>query len=104
MPLSYIDQEIHSARLRLYGRIVLLCLRMAPHAGGAMTFDIRRRDFIAALGGAAGWPLTARAQQPELPVIGLINGGSADSSAVFAASFRKGLDQTGYAEGRNVTV
>jgi len=69
-----------------------------------MTIDIRRRDFIAGLGGAAGWPLTARAQQPELPVIGLINGGSADSSAVFAASFRKGLDQTGYAEGRNVTV
>jgi putative ABC transport system substrate-binding protein len=70
-----------------------------------MTIDIRRREFIAALGGAAAaWPLTARAQQLELPVIGLVNGGSADSSEGFAAAFRKGLDQTGYVEGRNVTV
>jgi putative tryptophan/tyrosine transport system substrate-binding protein len=70
-----------------------------------MTVGIRRREFIAALGGAsAAWQLTARAQQRELPVIALINGGAADSSAAFAAAFGKGLRQTGYAEGQNVTV
>src|SRR5712691_667461 len=76
---------------------------MVSCTASAMTIDSRRREFMAALGGAAAaWPFTARAQQPELPVIGLINGGAADSS--FAAAFRKGLGENGYAEGRNVTV
>ena len=70
-----------------------------------MTIDIGRRAFVAAVGGAAaGWPLTARAQQLNLPVVGLVNGGSAESSTTFAAAFRKGLGDTGYVEGRNVTV
>jgi putative tryptophan/tyrosine transport system substrate-binding protein len=63
-----------------------------------------RRAFIAALGSAAAWPLAARAQQPPMPMIGFINGGSADSSARFVAAFRKGLGETGAAEGQNVTV
>jgi putative tryptophan/tyrosine transport system substrate-binding protein len=66
---------------------------------------MRRREFIAGLGGAAAtWPVVARAQQPAKPVIGFVSGGSAESSAGSVAAFRKGLGETGYVEGQNVTV
>jgi putative ABC transport system substrate-binding protein len=65
---------------------------------------IRRREFIAGLGGVAAWPLAARAQQRAMPVIGYITFRTADSDASMLVSFRRGLSDVGYVEGRNVAV
>ena len=62
---------------------------------------MQRREFIAGLA-AAAWPLTAYAQQPALPVVGFVN--AAGAADAYAAAFRRGLNETGYIEGQNVTV
>jgi putative tryptophan/tyrosine transport system substrate-binding protein len=73
-----------------------------------MASHIERRKFLATLGGAATWPLAARAQQPTMPVIGFLSGYPAESFAPetqpYAAAFRQGLSETGYSDGHNVTI
>jgi putative tryptophan/tyrosine transport system substrate-binding protein len=64
---------------------------------------VRRREFITLLGGAAGWPLAAGAQQAAVPVIGFISSGSANGIAYLVQAFRQGLNEVGFVEGRNVT-
>src|SRR5262245_50646330 len=66
---------------------------------------ISRRNFLAALGGAAAaWPIAARAQQTAMPVVGFVSGRSPESSALFGSVFRKALNEAGYVEGQNVMV
>jgi putative tryptophan/tyrosine transport system substrate-binding protein len=66
---------------------------------------MRRRDFIKAIASSlVAWPLSARAQQPSIPVIAFLSARSADASVRLATAFRKGLNETGYVEGQNVTV
>src|SRR5262249_40173057 len=79
---------------------------MTPNRKGHMASYIARRKFLATLVGVAAvaWPLAARAQQPSIPVIGLLNGQSPRTWAPMLNASRKGLNESSYDEGRNVAI
>src|SRR5215469_17039390 len=75
-----------------------------PQPEGHMASHIERRKFLVTLGGATAWPLAARAQQPVMPVIGVLTSRASGDTPQLLAAFRQGLKDTGFIEGQNVTI
>src|SRR5262245_63261527 len=69
-----------------------------------MTVTIGRRELLAALGGAAAWPLAARAQQPAMPVVGILSPLAPGSGEYLLDAFRRGLGENRYGEGQTIAV
>jgi hypothetical protein len=69
----------------------------------ALGDTLKRREFITLVGGAAAWPITVRAQQPAMPVVGYLSGAAPGASRHLIDAVKKGLGQVGYVEGRNIT-
>src|SRR5215472_6632763 len=88
-------------------RTLLVWYRFLTHLAreGRMTVTIGRREVLAALGGAAAWPLTARAQQAERPpTIGFLGAGTLSTYSPWAAAFMQRLRELGWIEGRNIAI
>jgi putative ABC transport system substrate-binding protein len=85
--------------------IFALCVGFADQHGGDL-FMIRRREFIAGLGGAAAWPLAARARQPGMRRVGVLVGLAEEDPETQGrlAAFRQGMQQRGWSEGRNLQI
>src|SRR5262249_48244997 len=93
-----------SHRPFLADQLLTRALRLDPLAQneGQMSICLRRRDFIAGLGGTAAWPLAAGAQQPKMPVIGFLSTQSAVDASI--GPFLQSLQENGFVEGRNVAI
>src|SRR5262249_61673588 len=89
---------------RRWKRGILLHCVNDPQSEGHMASYIARRKFLATLGGAAVWPLAARAQQSVMPVIGFLSTNRSDAFPNYIAAFHEGLAEGGFVEGKNVAT
>ena len=98
------------AKLEMLTAAAVVPIQDFPQVEMVLTYPLdredgmRRREFIAGLGGAAAWPVVGRAQQPMMPLVGYLHSGSAELDVAFVAAFREGLSKAGFVERQNVTI